>query len=175
MTTKTVLTNSVSGDSESKILEGTDRERIPVLIFDDPGLLSHQVARRIAILADQRRAEGKQVVLGLPTGSTPIGVYQHLVRMHREEGLDLSGVVTFNLDEYYPIEPDSLQSYRRFMAENFFDHVNIPPEQIHIPPGGLTPEKLVSFCLSYEQAIKKAGGIDLVLLGIRSLSRAGHR
>lgn len=171
MTSKTVLTHPISGNSESEILEGTQRERIPVLIFDDPGLLSRQVARRIANLAEQRRAVGKKVVLGLPTGSTPIGVYQHLVRMHREEGLDLSGVVTFNLDEYYPIDPDSLQSYRRFMAENFFDHVNIPPEQIHIPPGDLAPEELVSFCLSYEQAIEKAGGIDLVLLGI---GRSGH-
>ncbi len=171
MTTKTVPPHSISGNSESEILEGTQRERIPVLIFDDPGLLSHQVARRIANLADHGRAVGKKVVLGLPTGSTPIGVYQHLVRMHREEGLDLSGVMTFNLDEYYPIDPDSLQSYRRFMAENFFDHVNIPPEQIHIPPGDLTPEELAPFCLSYEQAIKKAGGIDLVLLGI---GRSGH-
>ena len=106
--------------------DGTQRERVPVLIFDDPAQLSYQVARRIAGLIEERNAVGDSLVLGLPTGSTPIGVYKHLIRMHRERGLDLSRVVTFNLDEYYPMQADSLQSYHRFMRENFFDHVNIP-------------------------------------------------
>jgi glucosamine-6-phosphate deaminase len=144
---------------------------VPTLIFDDPAQLSYQVARRIAGLVDERRAVGKNLVLGLPTGSTPIGVYQELIRMHQEDGLDLSNVVTFNLDEYYPIEPESLQSYHRFMAENFFDHVNIPDDQIHVPRGNLPPDEVERHCLEYEHQIEKAGGIDLMLLGI---GRSGH-
>ena len=152
-------------------MEGTQRERVPTLIFDDPAQLSYQVARRIAGLIEERRAVGKNLVLGLPTGSTPIGVYQELIRMHQEEGLDLSNVVTFNLDEYYPIDPASLQSYHRFMAENFFDHVNIPEDQIHVPRGNLAPNEVERHCLEYEHQIEKAGGIDLMLLGI---GRSGH-
>jgi len=160
------------GSSEARSsTEGTQRERVPTLIFDDPAQLSYQVARRIAGLIEERRAVGKNLVLGLPTGSTPIGVYQELIRMHEDDGLDLSNVVTFNLDEYYPIDPDSLQSYHRFMAENFFDHVNIPEEQIHIPRGNLSPDEAERHCLEYEHQIEKAGGIDLMLLGI---GRSGH-
>ncbi|MBO6577302.1 MAG: glucosamine-6-phosphate deaminase [Rhodothermales bacterium] len=151
--------------------DGTQKERVPVLIFDEPAQLSFQVARRIATLIEERNAVGDSLVLGLPTGSTPIGVYGHLVRMHREEGLDFSRVVTFNLDEYYPMQPDSLQSYHRFMRENFFDHVNIPEESIHIPKGDVGREELEEYCQSYEFAIQKAGGIDLILLGI---GRSGH-
>src|SRR5690554_1091202 len=103
--------------------EGTQLERVPVLIFEQPDQMSYQVARRIANLIDEHRAVGQNFVIGLPTGSTPIGVYQHLIRMHREEGLDLSNVVTFNLDEYYPVDPKSLQSLNRYIRENFFDHV----------------------------------------------------
>ncbi|MDX1547162.1 MAG: glucosamine-6-phosphate deaminase [Rhodothermales bacterium] len=150
---------------------GTQRERVPVLIFEKPGQLSYQVARRIANLIEERRAVGKPLVLGLPTGSTPIGVYQHLIRMHREEGLDLSNVVTFNIDEYYPMAPESLQSYHRFMHENFFDHVNIAPENIHIPRGDVPEDAVDEHCLRYEHAIEKAGGLDLILLGI---GRSGH-
>ncbi|GMQ82569.1 MAG: glucosamine-6-phosphate deaminase [Rhodothermia bacterium] len=171
MPLKTVSTRMLSEQSESEALEGTQRERIPVLIFDDPGLLSKQVARRIATLVNQRHRADMSLVLGLPTGSTPIGVYQQLVTMHQEEGLDLSNVITFNLDEYYPIAPDSFQSYSRFMAENFFDHVNISAENIHIPPGGIETEEIESFCLRYEELIAEAGGLDLVLLGI---GRSGH-
>src|SRR5690554_5872383 len=94
---------------------GTQLERVPVMIFDEPSQLGYQVARRIANLIEEGRTVGKNVVLGLPTGSTPIGVYQELIKMHREEGLDLSNVVAFILDEYYPIDPNSLQSYHRFM------------------------------------------------------------
>lgn len=156
---------------DTRTAEGTQLENIPVLIFDEPAQLSLQVAKRVANLIEERSAAGKHVVLGLPTGSTPIGVYQHLIRMHRENGLDLTNVVTFNLDEYYPMQPDSLQSYHRFMHENFFDHVNIPPENIHIPRGNLKPEEVETYCLAYEHAIRKAGGIDLILLGI---GRSGH-
>ena len=165
------LPTQLKGESEIQSFEGTQRERVPVLIFDDSGQIAIQVARRVANLIEERRAVGKKVVLGLPTGSTPIGVYGHLIRMHREDGLDLSNVVTFNLDEYFPMDPNSLQSYHRFMRENFFDHVNIPESQIHIPKGDLPRDQVETFCLGYEHAIKKAGGIDLLLLGI---GRSGH-
>ncbi|MFP4228969.1 MAG: glucosamine-6-phosphate deaminase [Salinivenus sp.] len=165
--TSTVETSrQVSGANE-----GTQRERAPVLIFEAPDEMSKQVARRIANLIEERQAVGQSLVLGLPTGSTPIGVYQELIRMHEEEGLDFSNVVTFNLDEYYPMEPDSLQSYHRFMEENFFDHVNIPEDQIHIPRGDIPRDEVERHCIAYEHAIEKAGGIDLMLLGI---GRSGH-
>jgi glucosamine-6-phosphate deaminase len=151
--------------------EGTQRERAPVLIFDDPAQMSRQVALRIAREVEERRAVGENFVLGLPTGSTPVGVYRELVRMHREEDLDLSGVVTFNLDEYFPMDPERLQSYHRFMRENFFDHVNIPEENIHIPRGDIDRSEVETHCVAYEHAIEKAGGLDLMLLGI---GRSGH-
>ena len=91
--------------------------------------------------------------------------------MHQHEGLDFSNVVTFNLDEYFPMKPDSLQSYHRFMHENFFDHVNIPKANIHIPRGDIKREEVEEYCLSYEHKIRKAGGIDLLILGI---GRSGH-
>lgn len=109
-------------------------------------------------------------VLGLATGSTPISTYKELVRMHQEEGLDFSQVKTFNLDEYYGIgidldKPYELdQSYARFMHEELFKHINIKKENIHIP-AGMTKEP-EEFCQWYEEEIKKAGGIDLQLLGI---------
>ena len=149
----------------------TGRERVPVFIFDEPSELARQAARQIRTLVEARQAAGDTAVLGLPTGSTPIGVYQELVRMHREEGLDLSNVITFNLDEYVPMEPGSLQSYHRFMRENLFDHINIPDAQIHIPRGDLDRDEIETHAAEYERAIRKAGGIDLLLLGI---GRSGH-
>ena len=150
---------------------GTQHERVATLIFDDPSEMAHRVALRIATLIEERQAVGKNAVLGLPTGSTPIGVYQELIRMHEEEDLDFSNVVTFNLDEYYPMDPKSLQSYHRFMDENLFDHVNIPEDQIHIPRGDIPEDEVERHCIEYEHAIEKAGGIDLMLLGI---GRSGH-
>jgi len=150
---------------------GTQHERVDTLIFEDPSEMAHRVALRIATLIEERQAVGKKAVLGLPTGSTPIGVYQELTRMHEEEDLDFSNVVTFNLDEYYPMDPESLQSYHRFMAENLFDHVNIPPDNIYIPRGDIPPRDVERYCVEYEHTIEKAGGIDLMLLGI---GRSGH-
>ena len=149
----------------------TKMERLPVLIFDDATQMARQVARKIINLVEAKRAVGESAVLGLPTGSTPIGVYHELIRMHQEEGLDFSHVITFNLDEYYPMEPDSLQSYHRFMQENFFAHVNIPPKNIHIPKGNINPSEIEAHCAEYERLILKAGGIDLLLMGI---GRSGH-
>jgi len=103
-------------------------------------------------------------VLGLATGGTPRPMYAELVRLHRSENLDFKRVSTFNLDEYVGLGPDHPCSYHKFMAENFFDHVNIPPSQIHIPDG--LASDVAAFCQDYEAAIRSAGGIDLQILGI---------
>lgn len=147
------------------------RERIPVRVFPHSTEASKAVAGEIADLIRQRAAAGRQCVLGLATGSTPVGVYDELVRMHREEGLSFANVVTFNLDEYYPMQPDELQSYVRFMREHLFDLVDIAPGNWHVPDGTLPIEQVFDFCSWYEEQITQAGGIDLQLLGI---GRTGH-
>lgn len=149
----------------------TDRERIPTTIVESGERLARVVAGRIATLIRSRGAAGETAVLGLATGSTPIGVYRELIRRHREEGLDFSHVVTFNLDEYYPMDPDSVHSYHRYMRENFFDHVNVPEDRIHLPRGDVPEEQVEEHCRAYERAIEEAGGIDFQLLGI---GRTGH-
>ncbi|TDI74867.1 MAG: glucosamine-6-phosphate deaminase, partial [Bacteroidetes bacterium] len=165
-----VISESASSSKKAKT-KGTSRERVPVSIFDNSASLSRQVASEIATLISENRAKGKRTVLGLPTGSTPIGVYQSLIQMYENGQVDFSDVITFNLDEYFPMEPDSLQSYHRFMLENFFNSINIPPENIHIPPGNIPEAKVEQFCAEYERAMADAGGIDLILLGI---GRSGH-
>ncbi|MDH5759552.1 MAG: glucosamine-6-phosphate deaminase, partial [Gemmatimonadota bacterium] len=146
-------------------------EKIPVRIRADHEELDREVAGRIAALIRARAEEGRSAVLGLATGSTPVGVYRELIRLHREEGLDFSNVVTFNLDEYFPMDPGSIQSYHRFMHENLFRHLNVPRESIHIPRGDLRREEVEAHCVAYEEAIRAAGGIDFQLLGI---GRSGH-
>ena len=125
----------------------------------------------IESLIRQNNSAGRPTVLGLPTGSTPVGLYRELIRLHREAGLDFSRVITFNLDEYFPMQPDDPQSYRRWMQETFFNHVNIPPQNIHVPDGTIKPEEVEDYCHRYEQKIRRAGGIDLQILGI---GRTGH-
>ena len=109
--------------------------KIPTLVFPTSDEASRHVALMIESLIRQNNSAGRPTVLGLATGSTPVGLYRELIRLHKEAGLDFSRVVTFNLDEYYPMAPDDAHSYRRWMHETFFDHVNIPPENIHIPDG----------------------------------------
>jgi len=103
-------------------------------------------------------------IIGLATGSTPLGIYKELIRLHKEEGLDFSKVITFNLDEYLGLPPAHKESYNFFMWENLFKHININPENVHVPQGMV--EDAEDFCEWYEEEIKKAGGIDLQLLGI---------
>jgi glucosamine-6-phosphate deaminase len=146
-------------------------ERVPVQIFEDDKHACRAVAAEIAQLVEANNATGRSTVLGLATGHTPVNVYAELIRRHREEGLDLSRVVTFNLDEYYPIDPAAIQSYHTWLHENLFKHVNIRPENIHIPRGGLREDEVESFCADYERQIAAAGGIDLQILGI---GRSGH-
>jgi len=146
-------------------------ERIRTVIVDDHDQIGCLVARRIAEVIGTGRAAGKRPVLGLATGSTPIGAYRELVRMHRDEGLSFADVVTFNLDEYYPMDPASIHSYHRFMWENFFSQLDIAATNVHMPRGDLRRDELDAECRRYEQAIRAAGGIDLQLLGI---GRTGH-
>jgi len=153
------------------LLEAQKFERIPTEIFDDSESASRKVAAEIADLIRSRAKENKNVVLGLATGSTPTRVYDELVRLHEEEGLSFKNVITFNLDEYFPMQPDALQSYVRFMHEYLFDHIDIDPKNIHIPDGTLDRDDVLQFCHDYEDQIQKAGGIDLQILGI---GRTGH-
>jgi glucosamine-6-phosphate deaminase len=125
----------------------------------------------IESLIRQNNSAGRPTVLGLPTGSTPVGLYRELVRLHREANLDFSRCITFNLDEYFPMQPDDPQSYRRWMKETFFDHVNLQPQNIHVPDGTIALEDAEEYCQRYEQKIRRAGGIDLQVLGI---GRTGH-
>lgn len=155
-----------NGSTESEQLE-----RIKTRVFPDAGSGSVEVARRIARLIREREEAGRVTVLGLATGSSPIRVYEELCRLHREEGLSFQRVITFNLDEYYPMDPDELQSYVRFMQEHLFDHIDIRPGNIHIPDGRLDRAGVYGYCQNYERRIVEAGGIDLQLLGI---GRTGH-
>ncbi len=152
-------------------MNSESREKIPTQIFDTSEKASAFVAREIANLILSRQKEGKTCVLGLATGSTPTRVYAELIRMHKEEGLSFKNVHTFNLDEYYPMQPSSLQSYVRFMNELLFDHIDVPKSQINIPDGTLPKEKVAQFCRDYEAKIEQLGGIDLQVLGI---GRTGH-
>ena len=148
----------------------SSKERVPVVVveYDE---IARTIATRIAQIIKERRAAGGHAVLGLATGSTPIGIYRELIKLRREEGLDFSDVVTFNLDEYYPMNPDSIHSYHRYMRENLFNHINVKAENIHIPRGDVPRDDVDVECDAYEAAIKEAGGIDLQILGI---GKTGH-
>lgn len=164
---------SVSETLRQKVLKYQLKsfEKLPIKIWDDSKDAAVHVAQSIALAIRQKQQEGEKVVLGLATGSTPIRVYNELVRMHREEGLSFRNVITFNLDEYYPMAPDAAQSYVYFMNEYLFNHIDILPENVHIPDGTVALEDVNDYCEQYEKKIKLAGGLDIQLLGI---GRTGH-
>jgi glucosamine-6-phosphate deaminase len=149
----------------------TGLERIRTIVVNEHEDLDRLVATRIATVIRERNATGKPAVLGLATGSTPIGVYRELIRMHRDEGLSFANVITFNLDEYYPMAPDNIHSYHRFMWENLFSHVDVRPEHVHIPRGDVRREAVDAMCAEYEGKIRLAGGIDFQILGV---GKTGH-
>ncbi len=151
--------------------EETRFEKIHNISFEQSTEASAIVAREIADLIKRKEAAGEACVLGLATGSSPINVYAELVRMHREEGLSFKNVITFNLDEYWPMEKADVQSYHYFMHEHLFNHIDIPVENINIPDGTLSQEEIKPFCIAYEAKIKSVGGLDFQLLGI---GRTGH-
>ena len=146
-------------------------EKIPTTIWDTPGKAAKKVADDIAEAIRDKQSKGEQFILGLATGSTPIRVYQELIELHKKEGLSFKNVVTFNLDEYYPMQPDAQQSYVAFMHEKLFDHIDIPQEQIHIPDGTIPIADIEDYCKNYEKAIEDVGGLDVQILGI---GRTGH-
>jgi glucosamine-6-phosphate deaminase len=148
-------------------------EKIPVKIFPDLKQGSAFAAQQIAALIREKQKKKEKCVLGLATGSTPKSVYKELVRMHREEKLSFKNVITFNLDEYYPIDNDALQSYNRYMRINLFDHIDIHPGNIHIPNGEVKKEDIKAHCQQYEKMIEDAGGIDLQILGIGNNGHIG--
>ncbi|HNB33924.1 MAG TPA: glucosamine-6-phosphate deaminase [Bacteroidia bacterium] len=148
-------------------------EKIPVQIFSDSKAGSAFVARQIADFIREKQKKKEKCVLGLATGSTPKSLYAELVRLHREEKLSFKNVITFNLDEYFPIDNHALQSYSRFMRSHLFDHVDILPKNIHIPNGEINKENIKEHCRQYEQMIADAGGIDLQILGIGNNGHIG--
>lgn len=154
--------------------QGTQQERfekVRTLVRPDSSQACVELASEVAALIRERQAESKNVVLGLATGSTPVPFYRELIRLHKEEGLTFSNVITFNLDEYYGLTRDHPESYFRFMHDQLFDHVDIPAGQIHIPDGTVAMEDVYDSCLEYERKIEAAGGLDLQILGI---GRTGH-
>ncbi|WP_276360245.1 glucosamine-6-phosphate deaminase [Daejeonella sp. H1SJ63] len=153
------------------LLEETRFEKLPVTVYANEDIASKKVARRIADLIISKRAKGESAVLGLATGATPVNVYKELVRIHKEEGLSFKNVITFNLDEYFPMMPTSPQSYVTFMKDNLFNHIDINFDNVHIPDGTLPKEAIHEFCLDYERRITQLGGLDLQILGI---GRTGH-
>src|SRR5437667_2516830 len=124
-------------------------EQITVVVQDAYDDIARRLAGRVAEVIRERQDQGRKAVLGLATGSTPIGIYRELIRLHREERLDFSRVVTFNLDEYYPMAPGNLHSYHRFMWENFFEHVNVERGNVHIPCGDLPRAEIEAHCREY--------------------------
>ena len=146
-------------------------EKVHTILHEDSNEASLFVANEIASLIQQKQKEGKKAVLGLATGSTPTKVYEYLVNFYKEGRLSFSNVVSFNLDEYYPMQPDSIHSYVRFMNEHLFDHIDIDPKNVHIPKGNLKKEDVRQYCTDYEEKIKNVGGIDIQILGI---GRTGH-
>jgi glucosamine-6-phosphate deaminase len=141
-------------------------EKIPVKIFPNALLGSRYAAEEIARTIREKEAQNKPCVLGMATGSTPIYLYAELVRMHREEGLSFKNVITFNLDEYYPIEKEAFQSYWSFMHRHLFDHIDIDPANIHIPNGMWPKDEIKKYCAEYESKLEAIGGVDLQILGI---------
>lgn len=146
-------------------------EKLHNVPFNSPQAGSIAVADEIASLIRKKQAKNEMCVLGLATGSSPITVYKRLIELHKSEGLSFKNVITFNLDEYFGLDTSDINSYHLFMHDNLFDHIDILPENIHIPSGELPLDQVREYCVDYEEKIIAAGGIDLQLLGI---GRTGH-
>ena len=151
--------------------EETRFEKLHTVTFDNSDIASYLIAKEICDLVKSKQEKGKKCVLGFATGSSPLLIYKEIIRIHKEESVSFKNVISFNLDEYYPIKTNDKNSYHHFMHENLFDHLDIPKENINIPSGRVKPENIEKFCSSYEDKIKDCGGIDLQILGI---GRTGH-
>ncbi len=152
-------------------ISGTGPERIKTSVYPD----CDQAARELALLVVEkiakRAAEGKELVLCLPTGLTPIPFYREMISLHRKEGLSLKNVKVFVLDEYYPVDPGSPHSYNALLRREFLSRVDIPEENIYFLKGDIPEESLYDYCAEYERLIENAGGIDIQLLGV---GKSGH-
>ena len=148
-------------------------EKLPVSIYTEVEVASDLVAKQIAKLIREKEQKNEKCVLGLIAGSTAVGMYERLVEMHRKEKLSFKNVIVFNIDEYYPLDPDELQSHHRYLYEYLFNDVDILPENIHLIPGNLPKGEIPAFCQTYEQKIQEVGGIDLQLLGLDSRGQIG--
>jgi len=146
-------------------------EKLHTVTFDNSQEASILIAREICDLVKSKQEKNKNCIIGFATGSSPTKVYQEIIRIHNNESLSFNNVITFNLDEYFPIEKDDNNSYHNFMKENLFDHIDIPKENINIPSGDISEKDITKFCSNYEKKIEKNGGLDIQLLGI---GRTGH-
>lgn len=146
-------------------------KKIPVEVFPSSAEAVTKLAAETAELIRANDAAGKQTVLGLATGSTPIAYYKELIRLHKEDGLSFANVTSFNLDEYAGLPKDHVESYWYFMHQNLFNHIDIKAENINLPSGTVASADIPAHCAEYEQAIVDAGGIDIQILGI---GRTGH-
>src|ERR1700730_10434299 len=155
----------------NSITEAEQFEKIRTKVFHGSAQAVRGISSIISDVIRQRQSDDRRVVLGLATGSTPVKLYQELIRLHREEGLSFQNVVTFNLDEYYGLSPDHPESYRHFMEVQLFRHVDLPPQQTHVPDGLVERDKVFEYCADYESQIEEAGGIDIQIVGI---GRTGH-
>ena len=135
-------------------------------VFTTPDSACAQLASEIALLIRERAILGRKTVLGLAVGRTHLPLYEELIYLHKEESLSFENVVTFNLDEYHGVEASHPASFRSFMQENFFDHINIRPKNIHFLAGNVATEKIPALCTAYEKKILATGGIDFQILGI---------
>ena len=153
------------------INEETRFEKLHTVCFENSEIASKLIAREICDLVKSKQAKNKNCVLGFATGSSPRIIYKEIVKIHKEESISFKNVISFNLDEYYPIKANDKNSYHKFMSENLFDHLDIPKENINIPLGDVKPKGIKEFCESYEKKIEESGGIDLQILGI---GRTGH-
>ena len=146
-------------------------EKVPTHVFASSGEAAKELAREVREIIETKNRAGQPAVLGMATGSTPVPFYRELIRLHKEEGLSFKNVLTFNLDEYYGLNGDHPESYGRFMADQLFDHIDIPKQNIHIPKGTVPGDQVFAHCREYEEAIDAVGGVDLQILGI---GRTGH-
>ena len=153
------------------ITEETRFEKLHTVNFESSKEASVHIAREICDLVKTKQEKNKSCVIGFATGSSPLLVYQEIIKIHKTESLSFKNVVAFNLDEYYGIKKDDINSYHHFMNENLFDHIDIPNENIYIPSGEISEREIKKFCSSYEKQIEQYGGIDIQLLGI---GRTGH-
>ena len=151
--------------------EETRFEKLHNVIYNNSDEGSISIANSIAQLIREKQSQKKNCVLGLSTGSSPLSVYYELIRMYKTESLSFKNVITFNLDEYFPITKEDINSYNYFMNTNLFNHIDIPKENINIPNGELPFVKVRESCNDFEKKIKEVGGIDLQILGI---GRTGH-